>query len=264
MMYKYKLTLEYEGTRYSGWQAQKNARSVQGELIKAAQQIFKGEVDIQGAGRTDAGVHALAQVAHLGIGQKLPLQKILYGLNDILPHDISVLKVEEAPARFHARHHAVARSYLYLISKRRTAFGKRFVWWVKDDLDAKKMKTAMQLFSGFHDFISFADKRMDKDASTKVSVEKIEMIESENLILFRIVGSHFLWKMVRRIVGVLVEVGRKNYSVEDVEQMLAEYSDKPAINTAPPSGLFLAQVLYEGDELEPLSLPAFPFIFDKH
>ncbi|MCX5840643.1 MAG: tRNA pseudouridine synthase A, partial [Deltaproteobacteria bacterium] len=129
-MARYKLTLEYDGTSYSGWQTQKNARSVQGTLIRAAQAIFGQAVDIQGAGRTDAGVHALGQVAHLETAGTLPPQKILHGLNDHLPSNINVLKVESVHARFHARHQAVARTYIYLISKYRTAFGKRYVWWV--------------------------------------------------------------------------------------------------------------------------------------
>ncbi len=114
---KYKLTIEYDGTGFSGWQTQTNARSIQGTLIDAARELFGGEVDLQGAGRTDAGVHALAQVAHLDAPRRLPPQRILYGLNDLLPAPINILKVEEAPAGFHARHHARQRSYLYLISR---------------------------------------------------------------------------------------------------------------------------------------------------
>ena len=166
---KYKLTLEYDGTGYSGWQVQKNARSIQGTLIDAARKLFGGEVAVQGAGRTDAGVHALAQVAHLDAPHRLPLQKILQGLNDLLPAPINILRVEEAPAGFHARHMARGRSYLYLISRCRTAFGKRYVWWVKDDLDLGRMQAATEIFRGFHDFASFADKRIDKHLSTAVS-----------------------------------------------------------------------------------------------
>jgi tRNA pseudouridine38-40 synthase len=254
-MARYKLTLEYDGTSYSGWQTQKNARSVQGTLIRAAQEIFGQAVDIQGAGRTDAGVHALGQVAHLETAGTLPLQKILYGLNDHLPSNINVLKVESVHARFHARHQAVARTYIYLISKYRTAFGKRYVWWVRDSLNVEKMQAAGFLFQGFHDFASFADRRFDKEASTLVMINGAEVLSFQNLIVFRISGSHFLWKMVRRIAGVLVEVGRGNLTLPDVEKMLKQFSDVPAKWTAPPSGLFLMQVLYEGDREEPVRLP---------
>ncbi len=250
-MHKYKITLEYDGTGYRGWQAQKNARSVQETLIKAAAQLTGTDVDIQGAGRTDAGVHALAQVAHLETKKAMEPRKVMEGLNDILPAGINIIRVERVSPQFHARHHARSRSYVYLISKHRTAFGKRYVWWISDHLDCKAMAEAAQLFSGFHDFASFADKRGGKETSTLVHIELVELLEENGLIVFRIVGSHFLWKMVRRIVGVLVEVGRGNLSSRDVEGMLHDPSDIPARLTAPPSGLFLEQVLYEGDTLQP-------------
>jgi tRNA pseudouridine38-40 synthase len=255
---KYKLTLEYDGTGYSGWQVQKNARSIQGTLIDAARELFGGEVDVQGAGRTDAGVHALAQVAHLVAPHRLPLQKILNGLNDLLPAPINILDVEEARPAFHARHMARGRSYLYLISRCRTAFGKRYVWWVKDELDLGRMQAVTEIFRGFHDFASFADKRIDKHLSTEVQIDRAEIVSWGELIVFRIVGSHFLWKMVRRLVGILVEAGRGSVSPADVERLLTKASDLPARCTAPPSGLFLTQVLYEGDTLGPLSPPPLP------
>ncbi|MDI6741149.1 MAG: tRNA pseudouridine(38-40) synthase TruA [Smithella sp.] len=252
---KYKITLEYDGTNYRGWQSQKNAHSVQDTLIKAAENFLGAPVNVQGAGRTDAGVHALGQVAHLETSKKVHPDSLRMGINDNLPASVNILKVENAQPLFHARHHAVSRSYLYLISRRRTAFGKRYVWWVKDNLDCAKMKQALDMCQGFHDFASFADKRMDKDASTKVNIEGIWLKEFDDIIAVRIVGSHFLWKMVRRIVGVTVEVGRGNFTKRDIEKMLNTYSELPARFTAPPSGLFLEKVLYEGDKLPPITPP---------
>jgi tRNA pseudouridine38-40 synthase len=255
MMHKYKITLEYDGTNYSGWQSQKNAKSIQSTLITAAQKFLETPVEIQGAGRTDAGVHAIAQVAHLETAKKINTENLRMGINDNLPAGINVLRIENAAPRFHARHQAVNRSYLYLIAKRRTAFGKKYVWWIKDNLDVKKMERALAVFSGFHDFISFADKRMDKDTSTKVNVEKVELKELDNIIAIRIVGSHFLWKMVRRIVGIVAEVGRDKCTIGDITEMLNSCSDRPAQFTAPPSGLFLESVLYEGDNLKEMKPP---------
>jgi len=254
-MYKYKITLEYDGTNYSGWQAQKNAKSIQGTLIKTAEDFLEGHVEIQGAGRTDAGVHALGQVAHLETERKIDADRLRFGLNDNLPAGINVLQVKQADSRFHARHHAISRSYLYLLSRRRTALCKKYVWWIKDNLDVKKMQRALTLFAGFHDFASFADKRMDKDTSTQVKIETVQLKEINNIIAIRIVGSHFLWKMVRRIVGVTAEVGRGKFTVSDIEKMLTSYSDIPAQFTAPPSGLFLESVLYEGDKLQEMKPP---------
>ncbi|MCK9363126.1 MAG: tRNA pseudouridine(38-40) synthase TruA [Syntrophales bacterium] len=253
---KYKLTLEYDGTGYRGWQTQKNARSVQGTLIEAASQLFGQGVEIQGAGRTDAGVHALAQVAHLEAPRRIPPQKMLFELNELLPASINILKVEEVADKFHARHTAQARSYIYLLSGRRTAFMKRYVWWVKDVLDMGKVQATMEKFHGFHDFSSFADKRIDKNLSTEVQIERLELNSWGDMIVFRIVGSHFLWKMVRRVVGIMVEAGRGNISPAEVEKLLNSHSDLPAHYTAPPSGLFLEKVIYPGDVLAPLALPS--------
>lgn len=255
ILHKYKITLEYDGTNYSGWQKQNNAKSIQGALITAAQIFLGAPVEIQGAGRTDAGVHALAQVAHLESAQKINPETLRIGLNDNLPAGINVLHIENAPPRFHARHSAASRSYLYLISRRRTAFGKRYVWWIKDNLDIKKMQRALDVFSGFHDFASFADKRMDKEASTKVNVESVQLKEFADIIALRVVGSHFLWKMVRRIVGITAEVGRGKLNIRDIEEMLNSPSDIPAHFTAPPSGLYLEKVLYEGDQLPEMKPP---------
>ncbi|PKN51326.1 MAG: tRNA pseudouridine(38-40) synthase TruA [Deltaproteobacteria bacterium HGW-Deltaproteobacteria-13] len=254
-MHKYKIVLEYDGTQYRGWQSQKNAKSVQDTFIAAAQNFLGVPVKVQGAGRTDAGVHALAQTAHLESSRNVHPETLRVGINDQLPASINVLRVENAQPLFHARHHAVSRSYLYLISRRRSAFGKRYVWWVKDKLDCHKMKQTLDVFQGFHDFASFADKRMDKDTSTKVNIEGLWLQEFDDIIAVRVAGSHFLWKMVRRLVGVTAEVGRGNFTKQDVEKMLQSYSEIPARFTAPPSGLFLEKVLYEGDNLPPIKPP---------
>ena len=252
-MKTWKLTLEYDGTRYHGWQEQPNARTIQGELRKAAEDYFDARVELGGAGRTDAGVHALAQVAHLRPasrkGSEAALSRrptdIRYGLNDRLPPDINILEVTEADARFHARHDAASRSYLYQISTRRTAFAKKYVWWVRDKLDVEAMARAAQLFAGRHDFASFSERDAQRAGeSSIVVVESVEVTTADYLILFRISASHYLWKMVRRLVGTLVEVGRNNLSLEDVTQFLKHQSKDPARWTAPPSGLFLERVTY--------------------
>jgi tRNA pseudouridine38-40 synthase len=252
-MRSWKLTLEYDGTRYRGWQEQANARTIQGELRKAAEDFFGVQVELGGAGRTDAGVHALAQVAHLRLPPRQGKAKgfvkrpkeILYGLNDRLPEDINILEVEEADARFHARHDAISRAYLYQISTRRTAFGKKYVWWVKDALEVAAMARAAQLLTGRHDFASFSERDPRRgDQSTIVVVGSAEITTAAHLILFRITASHFLWKMVRRLVGTLVEVGQGSLSVDDFASLLTRPSGEPARWTAPPAGLFLERVTY--------------------
>lgn len=247
-MARFKLVLEYVGTRYSGWQAQKNARTVAGEIGAAVKDLSqRGDFELYGSGRTDAGVHALRQVAHLDLETRLKPRDLMYALNDRLPADIHVLAVTPATRQFHARHSAVGRSYLYQIARRRTAFGKPFVWWIKDDLDVERMRVAAQLFVGMHDFSSFSDHDPEQGPA-RVKLEHLEIVEAGALILVRVMGSHFVWKMVRRLVGVLAGVGRGSLDMADVALMLREPSDVPAKLTAPPSGLFLERVFYAGDK----------------
>lgn len=257
----WKLVLEYEGTRYAGWQKQPQARTVQGELQKAAEAYLASKVEIGGSGRTDAGVHALRQVAHLklkrGEGKAPAPADLQYGINRLLPHDINLLRAERAQEGFHARHDAVARYYLYQISTRRTAFGKSYVWWVRDRLSVAAMQRASQLLVGRHDFRSFSE-ASDAQVSTLVHVSTAEVRATGGLILFRIGASHFLWKMVRRIVGALVETGRGNLTPEEMRGLLENYSKEPAAWTAPPSGLFLEHVLYRGESAPSKLDPAFP------
>lgn len=259
-MQAFKLLIEYEGTRYRGWQKQPNARTVQGELLKAAGTVFQGKVEIGGSGRTDAGVHALAQVAHLkavSSGKPFPPRIVQKQLNELLPSDINILQVQNEYPQFHARHDAVARYYLYQICTRRTAFGKPYVWWVRDKLDVALMSQACRMLIGRGNFRSFCEEE-ERQKSTIVQVDAAELAISGSLILFRIGASHFLWKMVRRIVGVLVEIGRGNITLPHFQKLLTEHSNEPAALTAPPSGLFLEHVLYKNDTQPKELKPFFP------
>lgn len=244
-MPRFKVVCEYEGTRFSGWQVQKNARTVQGELIGVAKKIFATDkFELYGSGRTDAGVHALEQVFHLDVETMLAPHIIKLKLNDSLPADICILEVQKTSKQFHARHDAIERTYLYQISKRRTAFGKRYVWWIKDELNIQDMQKAAQYFKGMHDYRSFTADDPDHK-STKVDITDISVKEEGDLILISISGSHFLWNMIRRMIGILVEIGRGKQTPDIIPQLLKKQSDLPASFTAPPSGLFLASVRYE-------------------
>lgn len=255
-MPRYKVTLEYAGTRYSGWQKQKNARTVQGEIERAiAEATGERAFEFQGSGRTDAGVHALRQVAHLDVRTRLTPEKLRRQVNDGLPADINLLRIEPAPHRFHARHAAVARSYLYQVARRRSAFAKPYVWWVKDALDLPRMERAAAAFTGLHDFRAFSDDDPD-EKSTEVLVEDLAIGEDGDLILMRVSGSHFIWKMVRRMVGVLVAIGRGEIAEDGIPRLLQEPSDLPARLTAPASGLFLERVVYPGDDRQAWPLVA--------
>src|SRR5215218_7338945 len=243
-MARFKLLIEYAGTRYSGWQIQKNARTVQGEIDRAVRTALQPrEFELYGSGRTDAGVHALGQVAHLDIYTSLAPESLRRKVNDELPADINIITVEKAPHRFHARHDAVARSYVYQISRRRTAFGKPFVWWIREPLDVAAMRQAGDAFVGLKDFRGFTDDDPG-EKSTVVQVEALEIAEAGPLILIRVHGSHFLWKMVRRIVGVLAAVGRGEVRPGEVGSDTIDV----ATLTAPAAGLFLERVYYSKNE----------------
>lgn len=246
-MPRFKLTIEYAGTRYSGWQIQANARTVQGEIDHAIREVTRRrEFELYGAGRTDAGVHALAQVAHLELYTDLPPAVLRSRINDALAADIHIRQIEKVPHRFHARHDAVSRSYLYQIARRKTAFFKPYVWWIKEPLDLARVRDAAAAFVGMKNFASFtADEPGEK--STRVLIEGLELAEDGALLLLRIQGSHFLWRMVRRIVGVLAAVGRGDLTVGQAAGFLDERSGIPAALTAPASGLFLERVMYAGD-----------------
>ncbi|PYV42749.1 MAG: tRNA pseudouridine(38-40) synthase TruA [Acidobacteria bacterium] len=254
LMSTWRLTIEYKGTRYQGWQEQASGRTIQGELKKAAKDYFGEEIDLGGSGRTDAGVHALAQVAHLRATKKRPPEQIQLALNDRLPMDIHISKVEPSSEKFHARLSALSRYYLYQISTRRTALAKNYVWWVKEPLHLELMAACSRLFEGRHDFRSFTE-RPREQGSTLVVIEEIRLLQVEDLILIRLGASHFLWKMVRRLVGVLAQVGAEKIKMDRVEDFLKSHSTEVGQWTAPASGLFLERVVYPGDSPPKLFRP---------
>ncbi|MCE5246978.1 MAG: tRNA pseudouridine(38-40) synthase TruA [Candidatus Polarisedimenticolia bacterium] len=257
----YKLVVEYQGTRYSGWQEQRNARTVAGELRAAAGRVAGEAPDVGGAGRTDAGVHAVGQVAHLRFRSPIDPEPFRRALNDELPLDVHVAALAPAADNFHARHDAKLRSYVYQISRRRTPFARRFVWWVKRPLDPAAMAAAAALCQGKRDFAGFCERPADQ-TSTIVVLDQALVVEEGGLILVRLAASHFLWKMARRMVGALVKVGAGEWRPEAMAALLdgtASPSLAAAVaeGTAPPSGLFLERVLYAGDA--PLAPPSAPF-----
>lgn len=250
-MVAWKLTVEYDGSRYHGWQEQKNApRTVLGTLRAAAEEVLGVPLEMQGAGRTDAGVHALGQVLHIKGNPRRNISPTALrdAINALLGHDLVVLAVEEAPERFHARHHAEARSYLYRISLRKNAFAKRHVWWVKEALDVESMQAAVALLPGRHDFTAFRAEdpgRANESPIVEVESARLDLVGDE--LHFRITASHFVWRQVRRIVGALVRIGAHELSVADFGDALSgdiRLQAQLAAWTAPAAGLFLEAVRY--------------------
>jgi tRNA pseudouridine38-40 synthase len=247
----YRLTIEYDGSKFSGWQTQVEQRTVQGVLVRVLRELTSDdELMLQGAGRTDAGVHALGQVASLRCARRLAVDSLLARLERALPADLAVLDIRPVADGFHARHDAVARSYRYQITRRRSAFGKRATWWIGDPLDVERMRAAAALFVGRHDFSAFA-RPGHRAPSTIVVVDECGLWELGELILLRVVASHFLWGQVRRMVGALATVGRSAAEPGDVARWLDKTAPPPAL-AAPAAGLFLERVCYPG---EPRTLP---------
>lgn len=245
---RFKLTLEYDGSAYAGWQKQKNAVTVQGSLIEAIEAAFSENnsgqlIDLQGAGRTDTGVHAFGQVAHLDCKTALSAGKLLKRINEKLPPTIHILSLEPTDKNFHARHSARSRQYLYRISSVRSAFDFRYHHWVKGELDQDKMNQALGYLLGMHDFASFSSSP-EQEKSTLVLVESVELVAEDEMLMLRIKASHFLWNMVRNLVGVLIEIGKGRLKPEIIEQALQTYQPGLSKWRAPASGLFLEEVGY--------------------
>lgn len=245
----WKMEIEYDGTRYRGWRMEHNQRTVQGEMLGAARQLFSSRAEIMAAEDTETGVHARANSASLKVAEltaDITPRQILQGFNEILPHDINVLKLQNADENFHSRRDCTAREYVYQISTRRTAFAKNFVWWNKDKINIIEMQKAAELIKGKQDFASFGDAAEEgKRVSTSIFVEKSEVTADEDLILFRLRAAYFLPKMMQRLAGNLAEVGRGNLSVRDFERLLKFNTNAAKKLSAPPSGLFLEKVFYE-------------------
>ena len=218
-------------------------RTVAGEILGAIGRVLDERPKMMAAGRTDQGVHAEGQVANFFTRVALPPASIADLLNDALPADIHIRRADEVGMSFHARHDAASRRYRYQISTRRTAFFKRLVWWVRQPLDLAAMQQAAAALVGRHDFTSFSD-RAEEQREPRVRVREAGVRKTDFLIVFSIEADHFLPRMVRRIVGVLVQIGLGHLPVEAMGRFLAQAVDDPAQWTAPPSGLFLEKVVY--------------------
>lgn len=244
-----KLTLSYDGTRFVGWQRQADGESIQGLLEDALARFEGAPVTVHGAGRTDAGVHALGQVASVTLTAAHDTAAIARGLNAQLPPEIRVLQVEEAPPGFHARFSATSKLYRYALRNAPVVspFARAYVWHVPERLDVTAMCTAAAALVGTHDFAAFASAGSDvKDTvRTMTRSEVADLTRSAPQLHYEIEGNGFLRHMVRAVVGTLVEIGQGRRPVSSVEALLAGGRRAEAGATAPPQGLFLVRVNYD-------------------
>jgi tRNA pseudouridine38-40 synthase len=246
-----KLILSYDGAEFSGWQVQPDAATVQGTLASAIGRITGEKVLPQGSGRTDSGVHALAQVMTFVTSSLVPTENFLKALNDILPASVRVLDVKEMPAEFHARHSARGKTYRYRIYREAICppFLARYVWHYPYPLNEEAMARAAGLVAGKHDFTSFAavDPERGREGEPASNVRTIfssvwERAGEELVYIVR--GSGFLHHMVRNLVGTFILVGRATLQVDDVTRILEARTRSAAGATAPAAGLYLVEVEY--------------------
>jgi len=238
-----KLTLEYDGTDYAGWQLQPDVATVQGAVEEALEKILKGPTRVHGAGRTDAGVHAAGQVAHFATASRMTPDEFARALNSLLPDDVRVLSAEEAPPGFHARHAARSRTYRYAVTFVDSVFTRRHAYYVAGALDAAAMREAAAALVGEHDFAAFGNLSDDYGTTTR-RVTELRLEETLNGLEFYVTADAFLYKMVRNVVATLLRVGRGELAPAEVARILAR-RDRAALGPpAPPQGLTLMRVSY--------------------
>ncbi len=244
-MRRLKLLLEYDGTPYAGWQVQKNGDTVQARVEGALREVLREEVRIVGSGRTDAGVHARGQVAHFDAASTLPPENIRDGANTFLPPTISIIEVFEAPPDFHARYSAAAKIYRYLVLRRkvRSPLWAGRAYHFPNPLDLGLMAAAAEQLRGKHDFRAFtAAGSSVKDTVRKLS--RLEITTEGELLSFEFESDGFLYKMVRNLVGTLLEVGKGKIEPGEVAAVIESRDRKLAGPTAPACGLYLEKVIY--------------------
>lgn len=245
-MQNYKLTIQYDGTRYNGWQRQGNTdNTIQGKLNEIIGRYLGEEIDIAGSGRTDAGVHAYGQVANFKTAKCLDKDRFLLVINSYLPKDIRILKVESVDERFHARLSAVSKTYEYVIDNAVVAdvFARKYSYRLEERLDVEKMRVAARLLTGTHDYLSFCGNKKFKKSSVR-TVTDIKITESAGKITISFTGNGFLQNMVRIMAGTLIEVGLGKREPETMTNILNARSREAAGMMAPAEGLFLKEVEY--------------------
>lgn len=247
----YKLTLAYDGTRYDGWQKQGNtSNTIQGKLETLLTRLDGREVEVHGAGRTDAGVHASGQVCHCRLSKAYAPESLQEVVNQYLPEDIAVVQVEKVSERFHARLWSVGKTYCYRIrtSPIPNVFQRKYVYQYCQPLDVEAIRNAAGYLTGTHDFKSFCSNRHMKKATVR-TLYAIEAVEQDGELCIYFHGEGFLYNMVRILTGTLIEVGEGRRTPESMTEILEAENRQEAGMTAPPQGLTLCRVYYSEEEM---------------
>ena len=245
----YRIVVSYDGTRYNGWQKQKTTEdTIQGKLETLLSRMAGKEVTVQGSGRTDAGVHALAQTANFRMETELSDQELMDAINGYLPEDIAVLSLKTASERFHSRYNAIAKTYEYrlYIGNAKPVMDRKYVWQPEEKPDLERMRTAAAYVLGEHDFKSFCgNKKMKKPTVRRIDRIEVEEIPERQEAVRRFTGNGFLQNMVRILTGTLVECGQGKREPEQMREILEAKDRSAAGMTAPAKGLSLVRVDYQ-------------------
>ncbi len=243
-----RLVLEYDGAGFSGWQVQRGKRTVQAEVAKAVQRVTGERLTVHGAGRTDAGVHAAGQVAHLVTRTRIGCDRLVHALNAHLPPDIAVLHVDEVPPGFHAQFHATGKTYRYRVLVRpvRSALRRDRVHLVRTPLDLGRMRAAAARLVGTRDFRAFCTEARTRERTVR-RIDRLDIRDEADEIVFEVSGSGFLYNMVRTMVGTLLWAGMGKLTPDDVSAILESRDRRRAGPVVPPQGLTMVRVRYEGD-----------------
>ena len=241
-----KITIEYDGKDFSGWQKQPNKLNIQGEIERAIEEITGEEVDLIASGRTDAGVHALAQVANFKIEKDIPIEKIPYALNSKLKKSIRVKSAEEVDEKFHSRYTCKRKTYRYVInnSVQGTAIYRNLQYHFPEKLDEEKMNKGIKYLIGEHDFKSFKASGTSSKSSVR-TIYDAKVTREGDIVTIELTGNGFLYNMVRIISGTLIDVGIGKTKPEEVKEILEAKDRLKAGKTLPPTGLYLVDVKYE-------------------
>jgi tRNA pseudouridine38-40 synthase len=246
-MNNYKLVIQYDGGRYKGWQRLGNGENtIQGKIENVISEMVGREIEIIGSSRTDAGVHALEQVANFKIKENMPEKDIKSYLNRYLPKDISIKEVSIESDRFHSRYNTSAKTYIYKIwnEEYTNPFMRKYSMHVEEELDLKKMKAAAKYFLGEHDFTAFSNAKSKKKSMVR-EIYSIDFEKIDGFIQIRISGNGFLYNMVRKIVGTLIEVGAGRLQAENIAKII-ELKDRAQVsNLADPGGLYLEKIEFK-------------------
>ncbi|RJQ52501.1 MAG: tRNA pseudouridine(38-40) synthase TruA [Desulfobacteraceae bacterium] len=247
MKQNFKLTIEYDGSLYCGWQRQKQGRSIQAEIENALGRMMQQNIVLIGSGRTDAGVHALGQAANFICDTQLSAENVQKGLNSMLPEDIVIMGCERVPDDFHARYRAKKKTYRYRILNRTlpSAIGRQYVWHIRRPLDAAAMRRCLPSITGTHDFKSFEGSGSPRSSSIRTVFEAAIHDCGDGMLVFEITADGFLRFMIRNIVGTLVEVGLGRNTEEGFDRILRFRDRNRAGITAPAHGLVLVRVEYD-------------------